>query len=48
MEDLDSEGEDHIADMWRYVCMGNLIEPLVPEPKYEPMYGVDPLGQFSA
>ena len=49
VEDLESDNsEDHIADMWRYVCMGNVIKPLVEEPEYSPMWGVDPLGQFSA
>ena len=45
-EDLDSEGEDHIADMWRYVCMQNIIKPIVETPQYEPAYGADPLNMF--
>lgn len=47
VEDLNSEGEDHIADMWRYIAMANVITPLVEEPKYEPAWGMDPLGQFA-
>ena len=27
VEDLDTEGEDHIADEWRYFCMGRPIKP---------------------
>ncbi len=44
VEDLDTDGEDHIADEWRYVCMQNLIKPIVEEPEYTPAWGVDPLG----
>lgn len=49
VEDLDSEGEDHIADMWRYVCMANVIEPLVPEPEPEIILtGMNPLtGRYA-
>lgn len=46
VEDLDTDGEDHIADMWRYVCMNNLIKAFVEEPEYQPMFGADPLGMF--
>ena len=46
VEDVDTEGEDHIADEWRYVCMNNIIKPLVEEPEYRPMYGADPLEMF--
>ena len=45
-EDLDSEGEDHIADMWRYVCMQNVIRPIIETPQYEPKFGADPLNMF--
>ena len=27
-EDLDTEGEDHIADEWRYLCMARPVRPL--------------------
>lgn len=27
-EDLDTDGEDHIADEWRYLCMSRPIEPI--------------------
>ena len=46
VEDLDTSGEDHIADEWRYVCMANVIKPIVEEPEYKPMYGADPLNMF--
>ena len=46
VEDMDTEGEDHIADEWRYVCMANVISPIVEEPAYEPAYGADPLNMF--
>jgi len=46
VEDLDTEGEDHIADEWRYICMANVITPIVEEPEYEPAYGSDPLNMF--
>lgn len=46
VEDLDTEGEDHIADEWRYVCMQNLIKPIVEEPEYRPEWGADPLNMF--
>jgi len=46
VEDCNSQAEDHIADMWRYVCQANLVKPFVPEPEYKPMYGSDPLDMF--
>ena len=46
VEDCQSESEDHIADEWRYVCMANVIKPIVEEPEYKPMYGADPLNMF--
>jgi len=45
-EDIDTEGEDHIADEWRYVCMRNLIKAQIETPQYEPAYGADPLNMF--
>ena len=45
-EDVDSEGEDHIADEWRYVCMQNLIRAYLETPQYEPAFGADPLNMF--
>ena len=44
VEDLDTEGEDHIADETRYFCMMRPITPRVIEVKEKPMY--DPLNQF--
>ena len=46
VEDLDSSGEDHIADMWRYVMMQNIIKPFIEEPEYKPAFGADPLNMF--
>ena len=47
VEDMDTEGEDHIADDWRYVCMQNLVKPIVEEPEYRPEWGADPLNMFN-
>jgi hypothetical protein len=46
VEDLDTTLEDHIADMWRYVAMANIVKALVEEPEYNPMWGMDPLNMF--
>lgn len=43
-EDLDSKGEDHAADEWRYRMMKDMIEPYVDTPVKEPKWGADPLG----
>ena len=43
-EDLDSNGEDHAADEWRYLMMENTIEPIVEIEEKEPAWGADPLG----
>lgn len=41
VEDIDTDGEDHIYDEWRYVCMRNPIAPPIEEkPKIKPY---DPL-----
>lgn len=44
-EDVDTDGEDHIADEWRYMCMSRPIAPLreVEEKKILS----DPLDQFT-
>lgn len=44
-EDLDTDGEDHIADDWRYFCMSRPIKPIV---AIEPAVLVtgDPLDQI--
>ena len=44
-EDIDTEGEDHIADEWRYFCMSRPIQPMHAETKYEPK--ADPLDMFT-
>lgn len=43
-EDLDTDLEDHIADMIRYICMARPITPRIVEDKQIPLY--DPLNQF--
>lgn len=43
-EDLDSDGEDHVADEWRYFCMTDPITPKVQE-KPRTILG-DPLDQY--
>lgn len=45
-EDLDTEGEDHIADEWRYMLMSRPIQPVIEEEQYVPRFGSDPLNQF--
>lgn len=45
-EDLDTQGEDHIADEWRYMMNGHRLEPEIFEEKWTPKYGLDPLDQF--
>jgi hypothetical protein len=45
-EELDTDGEDHAADEWRYFCMSRPIQPILEEQEYSPAYGIDPLGQF--
>ena len=47
VEDVDTDGEDHIYDEWRYVCMRNPIPAPLPkqikEHKYDPL---DPLDNY--
>ncbi|MBE6685770.1 MAG: Terminase-like family protein [Ruminococcaceae bacterium] len=43
VEDLDTEGEDHIADEMRYFCMSRPIKPVKSEPIRD--IGDDPLDQ---
>ena len=45
-EDLDSDGEDHIADETRYFCMSRPIKPHIEEPENLPLWGGDPLNQY--
>ena len=42
-EDLDTAGEDHIADEWRYLCMARPVRPLMPV--REAALFKDPLGR---
>ena len=44
-EDLDTDGEDHIADEWRYMCMSRPIAPLR-EVQQRTILS-DPLNQFT-
>ena len=46
VEDIDTDGEDHAADEWRYFCMTRPIRPVMPEEVRRPLYGIDPLDQF--
>lgn len=47
-EDLDTEGEDHIADEWRYMCMSRPIKPLMPEgERPHALFDGDPLDIFA-
>lgn len=45
VEDLDTEGEDHIADETRYFCMARPVAPRIKEVKVLPMH--DPLDQYN-
>lgn len=45
-EDIDSDGEDHAADEWRYMCMKFLIEGEPPKYQTRPKFGADPLNMF--
>ena len=46
-EDLDTDGEDHIADEVRYFCMSRPIKPIIPQ-KPEVLFTSDPLDQMDA
>ena len=41
-EDLDTDGEDHIADEWRYACMSRPLKAQLP-PESQPVPAPDPL-----
>lgn len=45
-EDLDTEGEDHVADEWRYMCMARPIKPAMMQGNNYDVKGmmVDPLA----
>ena len=47
-EDLDTEGEDHDADAWRYGCMAHKLPPriIIPEAKVLPR--MDPLELYNS
>ena len=44
VEDLDTDGEDHIADEWRYMCMSHPVAPMRPVENVKIIN--DPLNQF--
>ena len=44
-EDLDSQGEDHAADEWRYLCMSRPVRPCAPAAAETP--AEDPLDQLT-
>ncbi len=46
VEDLDTKGEDHHADQWRYVCMARPIRAHLDIPEQLPAWGEDPLNQY--
>lgn len=46
-EDLDTTLEDHAMDEFRYGCMYRKMAPEKLEAKYYPMFGADPLNQFT-
>ena len=45
-EDLDTDGEDHIADEVRYMCMSRPIKPII-EQQPETLFTSDPLNQLT-
>ena len=46
-EDLDTDGEDHIADETRYLCMSRPIQPIVAQ-EADLLFTSDPLNQMGA
>jgi len=48
-EDIDTDLEDHIADMARYVCMARPIKPTLPEVRKKKVFDpLDPLDDYWA
>lgn len=45
VEDLDTDGEDHIADEWRYMCMSRPLKPQIPQ-QVQQLPMSDPLNQL--
>ena len=49
-EDLDTEGEDHIADEVRYMCMAHPIAPTVSMPSeikpFNPLEETEKIGRY--
>ena len=45
VEEVDTDGEDHIADEWRYFCMSRPITPMEAKVDYKPKG--DPLDMFT-
>ena len=48
VEDLDTEGEDHIADESRYVFMANPLPPRIKQPRVRILPQNDPLEQYES
>lgn len=44
-EDVDTDGEDHIADEWRYMCMARPIKPIAVVEERKPY--IDPLNMLT-
>ena len=44
VEDVDTTGEDHVYDEWRYFCMCNPIKPRMVNEARKPAF--DPLNQY--
>jgi hypothetical protein len=49
-EDLDTDGEDHAADEWRYACMSRPYQPMAAQPKQtdQLIYEIKPDGRVQA
>ena len=45
-EDLDTHGEDHAADEWRYFCMNRPIKATIETEPIGPKFNSDPLNQY--
>ena len=46
-EDVDTDGEDHLYDQWRYACQRYAItSPLAEPPKPKPYDPLDPMDNY--
>ena len=46
-EELDTDGEAHCLDEWRYFAMSRPIKPIEEVGEYKPEWSFDPLNQFN-